>query len=122
MTAFEYIQYLRKKLDETGETYRLCERFDDEAILIEKLQNKNAEQKAEIERLTEEKERVAWQKQEYLDWVHGLLSTHTEMKDRGEDYKMFDLDWLCDMLWLKSSRSMPLYSTLNAKEPSFKSK
>jgi RimJ/RimL family protein N-acetyltransferase len=80
----------------------------------------NAEKKAEIERLTEERERVAWSKQEYLDWAHGLLSTHTEMKDRGEDYKMFDRDWLCDILWLKSSRSMPLYLTLNAKEPNSK--
>ena len=67
------------------------------------------EQKAEIERLTGERERVAWQKQEYLDWVHGLLSTHTEMKDRGEDYKMFDRDWLCDILWLKIE---PFYATI----------
>lgn len=65
------------------------------------LHKENGELIEKVERLTEERERVAWTKQEYLDWVHGLLSTHTEMKDRGEDCKMFDRDWLCGILWAK---------------------
>lgn len=63
-------------------------------------------QKAEIERLTEEHERIAWSKQQYLDWVHGFLSTHTDMKDRGEDYKMFDRDWMCGVFWAKIEGSI----------------
>lgn len=64
------------------------------------------EAKKEIERLTEEHERIAWSKQQYLDWVHGFLSTHTDMKDRGEDYKMFDLDWMCGVFWAKIEGSI----------------
>ena len=65
------------------------------------LVQKNAKQKAEIERLTEKHERIAWSKQQYLDWVHGFLSTHTDMKDRGEKFEMFDRDWMCGVFWEK---------------------
>ena len=67
--------------------------------LIHRLQSEN-------ERLTEEHERIAWSKQQYLDWVHGFLSTHTDMKDRGEDYKVFDRDWMCDVFWAKIEGSI----------------
>lgn len=56
---------------------------------------------AEIERLTKRHERIAWSKQEYLEWVHGFLSTHTDMKDRGEKFEMFDRDWMCNVFWEK---------------------
>ena len=60
----------------------------------------------EVERLTEEHERIAWSKQQYLDWVHGFLSTHTDMKDRGEKFKMFDRDWMCGVFWEKIESSI----------------
>ena len=60
-----------------------------------------AEKDKEIERLTEKHERIAWSKQQYLDWVHGFLSTHTDMKDRGEKFEMFDRDWMCGVFWEK---------------------
>jgi regulator of replication initiation timing len=56
---------------------------------------------AEIERLTKEHERIAWSKKEYMDWVHGFLSTHTDMKDRGEKFEAFDRDWMCNVFWEK---------------------
>lgn len=74
--------------------------------LIHRLQGENAWQKAEIELLTEEHERIAWSKQQYLDWVHGFLTTHTDMKNRGEDYKMFDRDWMCGVFWAKIEGSI----------------
>ena len=63
-------------------------------------------QKAEIERLTREYERIAYNKQEYLEWVDGFLRTHTVMKDRGEDYKMFDREWMCNTFWAKIEGSL----------------
>jgi hypothetical protein len=62
--------------------------------------------KAEIERLTREYERIAYNKQEYLEWVDGFLRTHTVMKDRGEDYKMFDREWMCNTFWAKIESSL----------------
>lgn len=78
--------------------------WHDEQVLH--AENEIAEQKAEIERLKKEHERIAWSKQEYLDWVHGFLSTHTDMKDRGEDYKMFDREWMCGVFWAKIEGSI----------------
>lgn len=65
-----------------------------------------AEQKAEIQRLTREYERITYNKQEYLEWVDGFLRTHTVMKDRGEDYKMFDREWMCNTFWAKIESSL----------------
>lgn len=86
--------------DELKECYA---EFGKEQVETEKV---IAEQKAEIERLTEEHERIAWSKQQYLDWVHGFLSTHTDMKDRGEKCKMFDRDWMCGVFWEKIEGSL----------------
>lgn len=76
------------------------------AVEIVNMQETIDKQKAEIERLTEEHERIAWSKQQYLDWVHGFLTTHTDMKNRGEDYKMFDRDWMCGVFWEKIEGSI----------------
>lgn len=63
-------------------------------------------QKAKIKRLTREYERITYNKQEYLEWVDGFLRTHTVMKDRGEDYKMFDREWMCNTFWAKIEGSL----------------
>ena len=76
------------------------------AVEIVNMQETIDTQKAEIERLKKEHERIAWSKQEYLDWVHDFLSTHTEMKDRGEKYEMFDRDWMCNVFWAKIKGSI----------------
>lgn len=95
---------------ERFEDMKKIERLEDEvqrlAIVEMDLIGKIADKSAEIERLTEEHERIAWSKHEYLDWVHGFLSTHTDMKDRGEDYKMFDRDWMCGVFWAKIEGSI----------------
>jgi hypothetical protein len=67
--------------------------------LIHRLQDEN-------KRLSKEHERIAWSKQEYLEWVHVFLSTHTDMKDRGEKYEMFDREWMCNTFWAKIEGSL----------------
>lgn len=60
----------------------------------------------ENKRLTREYERITYNKQEYLELVDGFLKTHTVMKDRGEDYKMFDREWMCNTFWAKIESSL----------------
>lgn len=104
--------YLRKRI--VNEILDLIHRLQDDYLKLKeryvKVLDLNekviADQKAEIERLTKEHERIAWSKQEYLEWVHGFLSTHTDMKDRGEKYEMFDRDWMCNVFWAKIKGSI----------------
>lgn len=47
MTQLEYIDYLKRKLDAAGITYRSLNRYDDEAQLFEKQKAEIASLKAE---------------------------------------------------------------------------
>lgn len=51
MTQLEYIDYLKRKLDNAGITYRKLNRYDDEAQLFERQKAEIASLKAENELL-----------------------------------------------------------------------
>ena len=73
MTQLEYINYLKRKLDATGVTYRNLDRYDDDAQQYE-------QQKIEIERLTEETGRIS---QSYIE----VCDINAELQKQVDDLK-----------------------------------
>ena len=87
MTALEYIEYLQSRLNETGISYTPALRFDEDAVLIDKLRDKIEELTEELELKKKECREIADDYQEIGTFYYNETVKTAELQKQVDELK-----------------------------------